>query len=84
MLSVEDRRAVDVLWSTRYLNKAFWRFARGAFSGDTLEFTGASWGSRFEFKWKDANGGSLAMQDVNPNSRTNGKIVTRAFTRLDG
>jgi hypothetical protein len=84
VLSVEDPNAVEVIWISHYKLRAYWRFAKGKISGDTLEFTGASWGGHYEFKWKDANSGSASVQVVDQNSPVNGKIYTTPFSRLDG
>lgn len=84
VMSVEDSQAVEVILSSHHNLKAYWRFAKGKIVGDTLEFTGASWGGHWAFKWKDANSGSVAVQVVDTGSQRNGKIYTASFTRLDG
>ena len=81
VLSVEDPQAVDLLLAGRFNNHAFWRFATGRLSGDTLEWSGMN---RVTLRWKDANAGSFAQTVIAPNAPRNGMTYSGTFTRLDG
>lgn len=84
VLSTSDTNAVEVVWMNRFKRQAYWRFQRGKISGSKLEFTGSSWGSHFEYTWKDANSGTMSARVVDPGSNNNGRITTASFSRLDG
>lgn len=84
VVSVAVPQEVDVILMNRNKNVAFWRSARGTLSGDTLEFTGASWGSHFSLQWKNANSGTLTQRMIGLNVGAAGVVWTKPFARLDG
>jgi hypothetical protein len=75
---------VDLIVMANNGGTPYWRSTRGSLSGDTLEFTGASWGNRNSLRWKDANSGTFTAQVINPTAKDNGRMYTTSFTRLDG
>ena len=56
----------------------------GRLAGDTLEYTGADWGSRFSLKWKDINAGIMDQTIINNAIANSGVARGYRFSRLDG
>ena len=85
VMSVEEQATAEVILVTRNPRDGakFWRFVTGKLSGDGMEYVPMDSGPRAQFRWSDANSGSVTLTP--PQGAGNAQpIYNTRFTRLDG
>jgi hypothetical protein len=84
VMSVEEQATAEVILVTRNPRDGakFWRFVTGKLAGDGMEYLPVDSGPRAQFRWSDANSGSVTLTP--PQGAGNAQpIYNTRFARLD-
>jgi hypothetical protein len=83
IISVDEQQNAEAVMALKFRGQANWRFIRPDLSGETMDVQPRDYGPRLNFKWNDANGGSVTVFPPSGTGR-NASPFTSRFTRLDG
>ena len=81
VLSVDENKTAQIIMAGNNRGP-YWRFVTAPMSKDGVEFIPMQGSSRFAFRWKDVNSGSLTQSTANRNNPI--KLHEDSFRRLDG